>query len=112
MSIKITVSNKVGFKVKGTINDEAGNPQAFDFGLTCRRLSGEVIDAQIGGDFGEASIMAFMLGVIENWSGVRGDDDKPLQYSEDAFRGLCQIPGVLYVAYKAYREESGAKAKN
>jgi len=112
VAIKIVVSNKVGFKVKGTINDAAGVAQPFDFGLTCKRLDNAAIDAKLGGDFSEPAVLGFMLDVIEGWSGVRDDDDKPVAYTEDAFRDLCKIPGVLYLAFKSYREESGVKAKN
>jgi hypothetical protein len=112
VAIKITVSDIAGFKVDGVINDAAGNPQAFDFSLTATRLSGDDVDAKLNGDYTAPAIMAFMLEVNKGWSGVRDADDKPLPYSEDAFRELCKIPGVLFLAYKCYREQTGARAKN
>lgn len=112
MAIKIVISDTVGFKVKGTINDAAGVAQPFDFGLTAKRLTNEQIDAKLGGDFTEPSIMTFMADITEGWSAVRGDDDKPLPYSEENLRALCKIPGLLFLAFKCYREETGVKAKN
>ena len=39
MALKLVFSNTVGIRIKGSINDPAGKPQAFDFGLTCKRLT-------------------------------------------------------------------------
>lgn len=111
MAIKISVSNTVAFNVKGTINDAAGIAQPFSFKLTCIRLEQEQITAKLQSDT-ESKIVDFLADVIEDWSGVRDDDDKPLPYSEDALRRLCKIGGVGAVAFHTYLAEVGAKAKN
>jgi len=111
MAIKIIVSDTVGFKVKGTINDAAGNPQPFDFSLTCKRLDVDQIQAKIKGE-AEASLADFMCDVTHDWSGVRDADDKPLLYSDAHLRQLCKIPGVAALAYRTYMQEVGAKEKN
>ena len=55
---------------------------------------------------------SILADVVEDWSGVRDADDKPLPYSEDALRALCRIPGVAAVAFRTYLAEVGAKEKN
>ncbi len=111
MAIKITVSNTVAFNVKGTINDQTGIPQPFSFKLTCIRLEQEQITNKIKSDT-DSSIVEFLADVVEDWSGVRDEEDKPLPYSEDALRKLCKISGVSAVAFHTYLSEVGAKAKN
>jgi hypothetical protein len=111
MGIKIVVSNLVKFKVKGTIKDEAGTDQPFDFHLTCRRLDADQIKTKLA-DNSETSVADFMLEVIEDWQGVRDADDQPMQFTEAAWRQLCKIPGVSLVAFRTYLAEVGAKEKN
>jgi hypothetical protein len=111
MSIKIVVSPRVKFKVRGTIKDEAGVDQPFDFWLTCRRLDTDAMQDKMR-ERGDASITEFMLEVIEDWAGVKDADDKPLQWSEDAWRALCRQPGVAMLSYRTYLTEAGAKEKN
>lgn len=110
MAIKIVVSSTVKFKVRGTLKDEAGTDQPFDFWLTCRRLDAEQIQAKLRE--GETSVVDFMVDVIEDWSGVKDEDDKALAYTEAAYRELAKIPGVAQVAFRSYLTESGAKEKN
>lgn len=111
MAIKIQISDKVGFKVKGTINDAAGIAQPFDFGLTCTRLETDQIQAKLKSE-SESSYVEFMLSVILDWSGVRSAEDTTLPYSDDHFRELCKIPGVSALAFRTYLQEVGAKEKN
>lgn len=111
MAIKIVVSNTVGFKVKGSVNDEKGMAQPFHFDLTCVRLNSEQIQEKLKSE-SEASIIDFMLDVVENWVGVRDADDKVLSYSQDNFRQLCLIPGVARIVFNTYLAEVGAKEKN
>jgi hypothetical protein len=109
MAIKIIVSDTVAFKVKGSINDVSGTAQPFDFKLTCLRLDTDAIEAKLNGGI---TVVDFMCDVVEDWSGVRDADDKPLPYSETALRQLFKIAGVAGVAYKTYLQEVGAKEKN
>lgn len=109
MAIKIIVSDTVGFKVKGTINDAAGNPQPFDFKLTCTRLETDALATKIKS---EGSITDFLLDVVTDWYDVKDEDGKQIPFSADALRQLCAIPGVAYVAYRTYTTEVGAKEKN
>lgn len=111
MAIKLVISNRLKFKVRGTIKDEAGIDQPFDFSLICARLDTDQIQTKIKSD-SEVSVLDFMVDVIEDWSGVRDEEDQPLAYSEENFRRLCKIAGVGMVAYRTYMAEVGAKEKN
>ncbi len=111
MAIKIVISNTVKFRVKGSIKDENGVDQPFTFGLTCTRLDSEQIQSKLRSD-SDSSIADFLLEVIEDWEQVRGDDDKPLTYTEANLRLLCRIPGVAAIMLRTYMAEVGAKEKN
>jgi hypothetical protein len=114
MAISIRIEPIVKFKVKGTIKDAHGVDQPFTFGLTCSRVPEEVIADRIQGFEGTITDFAtqFLGDTISDWSEVLDDDKKPVPYSIAAWQQLCRIPGLPMVALAAYRQESGAKAKN
>lgn len=109
MAIKIIVSDTVGFKVKGSINDAQGDAQPFDFKLTCVRLDTETLSTKIKSD---GSITDFLVDVVRDWADVKDDDGKQIPFSVDALRQLCAIPGVATVAFRTYTTQVGAKEKN
>ena len=111
MAIKIVISDTVGFKVKGTINDAAGVAQPFDFTLTCQRLDADQIKAKLKDD-SDKSFEDFMASIITGWGGVRDADDKPIAYTPEAYGQLCKIPGIANIAFHTYFAEVGAKEKN
>ena len=111
MAIKIVVSDTVGIKVKGTINDATATPQPFEFRLTCLRLDSDQITDKLKNE-SDATIVDFLADIVEGWSGVRDAQDQPLPYSVDALRQLCKIPGVPGLAFRTYMAEVGAKEKN
>lgn len=112
MAIKIVISDIVGFKVEGTINDEKGAPQPFNFTLTATRMSWPKFQAKMKEE-GERPILEFLEEVILDWSGVRDADDAPIKYSKEALHQLCDtIAGVSGLMYHAYITQIGAKAKN
>lgn len=110
MAIKIVLSPLVKFTVRGTIKDQAGVDQPFNFSLTCRRLDQDQITVTLQDE--AKTITEFLGGVIEAWEGVRDADDKPLEYSESALKELARIPGVAILAFRTYLLEVGAKEKN
>jgi hypothetical protein len=112
MAIKIVVSDTVGFKVKGAINDAAGVAQPFDFGLTCSRLDADQIQAKLAPGSDDRTISDFMGELITGWSGVRDPDNKEVPYSIEALRELFKIPGVAGLTLRTYIAEVGAKEKN
>lgn len=111
MAIKIVVSDKVGFKVKGSINNESGVAEPFEFSVTATRLDTEAIEQAVRFDTG-GGLIDFLVGVMTDWKGVKDEEGVPVPYSDEALRQLCKIPGLAGVVFQAYFAEVGAKAKN
>lgn len=111
MPIKITVSDRLRFKVAGTITNEAGVRQAFDFALLAKRLEADVLRERLAP--GSTELLGdFMTSIVDGWAGVRDDDGADLPFSADAFAQLLRIPGLGAMAMEAYVLEVGARAKN
>ncbi|MCX8018549.1 MAG: hypothetical protein N2690_11715, partial [Rhodocyclaceae bacterium] len=88
-----------------------GVDQPFDFSLTCMRLDADQIQAKLRGE-SDASVTDFLVDVVEDWAGVKDQDDKMLPYSDANFRALCRIPGLAALIFRTYLMEVGAKEKN
>lgn len=120
MSIKITIANKVGFTVKGTINDADGKEQPFDFTLTAARLGEDELSAaqqKLVEDAGQTgnhkAIAEKLVELVTNWTGVRDDTDAPLAYSAEHFAQLlAAYRGLGLIIWRTYLTESGAREKN
>ncbi|MDH1429098.1 hypothetical protein N5J23_04760 [Comamonas aquatica] len=110
MAIKLVFSNTVGVRVKGSINDAAGKPQPFDFGLTCKRLTQEEV-AEVMRQQDRPAI-DFLEEVVQGWSDVKAEDGQPVTYSVEGLRVLCAMPGMALIVTRAYLAEVGAKEKN
>lgn len=113
MSIKIVVAPKVKFKVKGTFADENGKDVPFDFSLTAKRLDMDQIAEQTA-QVAERTNSArdFLVGVIEDWSGVNDADGQAIPFSTDALDSLLKLPGVVLLVFRAFLDNNGAKEKN
>lgn len=111
MAIKIVVSDKLKFPIKGTLKDDRGNDQPFSFSLVCKRLDADAI-ADRAGPGSDTKVIDFLAEIVEDWEGVRDEDDKAIPYSVDALHQLCRISGVSVLAFRTYLAEVGAKEKN
>lgn len=111
MSFKLQIAAKLKFKVKGTIKDEAGIDQPFDFSLTAQRLDADTIRARLKDD-ADASIADFLASVVEDWQGVKDAEDQPLPFTDANLRAVCKVPGLAPLMFQTYFAEVGAKAKN
>lgn len=109
MAIKIVVSNNVGIRVKGTINDADGVAQPFEFVLKCKRLDADQINKKLKVE-SDATMAEFMEDVVEDWSGVRDEDAKPIPFDANMLKQLFKLPGVPFLAFRAYMDDVGAKA--
>lgn len=110
MSIKISVSNKVLFKVRGTMTDEAGIARVVDFDLIARRLTMEELQAELADN--DRKVTDFLYSVVTGWRRVLDDDDKEAPFSLDGLRELFRTVGLAQLAYKQYLAEVGVKEKN
>jgi hypothetical protein len=109
MAIKIQVSDIVRCTVRGTIADESGTPQPFDFAFLARRLDSEQLADTLNSD---ARIADFLVELVTGWSGVKNADNEAVPFSEAALRQLLLIPGLARLMLSAYVADCGAKAKN
>jgi len=110
MSIKIQVSDRVTFRVRGQITDDAGVNQPFDFGLTARRLNVKQLEARMRAD--DQTVDEFIADIVEDWSAVRDAEDKEVPFSREALAKLLEIPGLSRLILQTFAEESSARAKN
>lgn len=111
MAISLVVSNKIKFKVKGTLKTESGADQPFDFDLVCKRLNTDEVQS-LKNEEGSFVYADFMGHVIEGWDGVKDEAKQPVPYTVDAWEALAKIPGVAALAWATYMRENGAKEKN
>lgn len=116
MAISIVVSDRVKFKVSGTITQANGAEQPFDFFLVADRLKTEgdqrAYLSEVGGSESATPITDTLLKRLHGWAGPKDAEGKDVPYSEDAFRQLMELPGVAYLAHTAYLRNSGAKSGN
>lgn len=111
MSFKLVISDKLKFKVRGTMKDDNGTDQPFDFAILAQRLDADTIRARLKDD-AEASLADFLGHIIEDWQGIKDADDKPLAYTPAALAAVCKVPGMAALIFQTYFAEVGAKAKN
>jgi len=120
MSIKIIISNKVTFPVKGVTNDADGAEQEFDFTLTAHRKGDKDLQEiqkalleESGKPGAEALVINKLSELITNWSGVRDESDASMAYDAAAFERLCtSYKNLSVMIWHAYNLHVGARAKN
>lgn len=110
MAFQLKARNSVIVPVRGTITDDTGKVERFDFSLTCRRLPARELAQTLKSS--ERTVYDFLGEVIEGWSGVLDADGNPIACTPDNVAALLDQPGIGVIAYKAYLEEHGAKEKN
>lgn len=111
MPIRINVADRVKFKVAGSITNEAGARDAFEFSLIARRLDAEALRQRLAPGSGEL-VSDFLADIVSGWSGVRDDAGAEIPFGDDALRQLLRIPGLANIAMQAYTEEALARGKN
>lgn len=109
MAIRIEVSNKVGVKVAGSIKDEAGAAQPFDFTLICKRMTEDELAERLKGD---EKIREFMLEIVEDWKGVKDEEGGSVPFSDIALADLFKIAGMAGLAFNCYLRDVRTKEKN
>lgn len=110
--INIEIDDIVQFRVKGTMNTKDGVAKPFDFGLKCERLDTDAFKAATNAEDGEVTMTDFMVRVTRGWLDVRDGSGTPVDFSEEAMRKLCKVPGLAYLMFRTYGVEAGAKEKN
>lgn len=108
----IEIDDVVQFRVKGAMNTKDGVAKPFDFGLKCKRLDTDEFKAATNAEDGEVTMADFMVRVTRDWLDVRDGSGKPVDFSEEALRTLCKVPGLASLMFRTYGIEAGAKEKN
>lgn len=114
MAIKITISDRIQFKVAGTTTTETGAQEAFEFHLTARRLLQDELSRRLPEVAeGREPVDDFLASVLEGWRGVLDDEGQPVPFTPEGLRALFNhVPGSAGLALAAYLEHVRAKAKN
>lgn len=111
MTIRITISDRVQFRVRGTITDDHGAAEAYEFRLTARRLSTAQLQAELADS--TRRVEDFMAGLVTDWRGVVDAEGNDVPYSADALQQLFdRVPFLAGLCLKQYMAEVGAKEKN
>jgi len=109
MAFKLVKRNKLAVKVKGTLPDEDGKPEHFDFKLHCERLSQDELDAVRQENGG---VKAFIRDVTQGWEGVVDKAGQSVPFSTDGLEEMINCAGMPLLVLRCYMEQVGASAKN
>ena len=110
MAFKLIERNTVPVTVKGKIADENGKTEIFDFTLTCKRMGADALQDALKTE--DRNIKSFMADVVEGWKGVHDATGAAVDFTAEALDQLLDVPGIAGLAFKAFLEEQGARAKN
>lgn len=110
MSIKITISDHVAFKVTRVIVTETGAAETGDFWITARRLDAESFSEAIADQ--AQRLNTFLADIVTNWRGVLDDQGSEVPYSSAALAQLLRTVGMAPLIFRTYCAEVGAKEKN
>ncbi len=110
MAFKLVERNTVPITVKGKIADENGKTEIFDFTLICKRLGADALQDALKTE--DRNVKSFMGDLVEGWKGVLNHEGVPVAFNAEALDQLLDVPGISALAFKAYLEEQGARAKN
>ena len=103
-SFKLAVGDVLDVPVKLSINNAAGKAQAFAFTLQAKRIDIDAYRAILDPD-GNVTTREVLLANVTGWRGQRlvlDDEDRPADWSPEAFEAMLGAVGVeqaLYVAY-------------
>jgi hypothetical protein len=107
LSIQDTVEVPVKFTLKeGKVN------KSFAFTLIATRQPQSVVDRWVSDN--QHAVKDILSEIVTGWNGqtLVMEDDKPAEFSAEAFSAMLDAPGVAGRCYVAYLTECGAKAKN
>jgi hypothetical protein len=112
MARKLVISDTVQVPVTVFLSNKTGKAETYKFSLTCKRLEGEALLAEVNSD---RNVTGFLAEITSGWSGqtlVVEDDDTPSAFSTDALNDLLGIAGMPKLCLAAYMKEVVAKEKN
>jgi hypothetical protein len=110
MAFHLVISDTVRFPVKGELTTETGSTEKFEFDLVATRLPAAELQARL--DDKELTVKALLSEIVSGWSRVLNADGSPAAFGPEALDRMWQTNGMTLVAWRAYLEHVGARAKN
>lgn len=107
---KVNGSATIRVPVIGTVASEDGKPVKFSFSLQCKRLQQPEIDEMLKDP--SAPMEGFIRAFTTGWHDVIGDDDQPLEFTDENFSTVLNQPGMRALCFSAFLAEVGVKQKN
>lgn len=111
MAFNIEISDTVRFTVKFNVKDGAGVEKPASFDLIAKRLDVDEYKEALASET-SVTFSDFLASVVTGWEGVRDGSGTPVEFSEDALRKLCKVPGLASLMFKCYGSEVSVKEKN
>lgn len=111
MAFKLTISDQIQFPVQLEVNDQ-GTKRLFSFDLVARRLSQQEMADLVQDQ--EQMIRDFLVGNVTGWKRqqlVLDENDKPAEFSAEAFEVLLSLQGAGLTILGKYIEANSARAK-
>ena len=109
MSIRLVVSNTVTVRIKGSMTNEHGTPEPFDFSLICDRMDSDEL-REVAGD-SDTLLVDVMAQRCKGWTHVLDEQRAPLPFSEELLRQLLKPVGMAGLAFQAYVKACGVKGQ-
>jgi acetaldehyde dehydrogenase (acetylating) len=110
MGFKLVELNAVNVKVEGSLANEDGKFERFDYTLQCARMSADDLKEKLADT--QVPTKDFMVEVVIGWNGVTDAANIAVPFTNEACNALLNIPGMAGLAFNAYLEQQAAKAKN
>ena len=111
MAFNIEISDTVRFTVRFSVKDETGSEKPASFDLIAHRLDVDEYKDALAQET-SVTFSDFLCGVVTGWDGVRDGNGAPVDFSLDALRRLCKVPGLASLMFKSYGVEVSVKEKN
>ena len=111
MAFNIEISDTVRFTVRFSTKDASGTEKPASFDLIARRLDVDEYKDALATET-SLTFSDFLCNVVEGWDGVRDGSGTPVEFSTDALRKLCRVPGLASLMFKCYGIEVSVKEKN
>ena len=110
MSILIELDDLVRFPVEGQLVDAGGLKVDFGFEMDMHRMDQDEFDKVLSNL--NVDTKSIVLREARGWKGVMSREGEAVPYSQEAFRRLITIPGLVNMIWIAYCNHAGVQAKN
>lgn len=110
MGFKLVELDVVNVKIEGSLANESGKFESFDYTLQCTRMGADALKEKLSDE--KTPTKDFMANVVIGWNGVSDAGGIAIPFNKESCNALLNIPGMAGIAFTAYLEQQAAKAKN